>query len=184
MCKFIRRTKIYLIENILIPWLIYRGISIYLVTFFGLFTASLISNYVATLSQLETMLENSMNGSQKFEASGMLENQILMDTLEAWTYVCHFFNVSPSVTQLKIYFVFFFVSNLLAIGRLIASDVLFYSWYFIVLEQYRELSKYLKDTLRDEAPSTKLREWIEHHHHVNEWTNIPKIFNHILLKTY
>jgi hypothetical protein len=138
------------------------------VTFFGLFTASLICNYVATVSQLETMLENSMNGSQNFEATGMLENQILMDTLVAWTYVCHFFNLSPSITLLQIYFVFFFVSNLLAIGRLIVSDVLFYSWYFIVLDQYQELSKCLKDTLRDEAPSTKLREWIEHHHQVNE----------------
>jgi hypothetical protein len=139
-----------------------------LVAVFGIFTAVLISNYIATLSQLEKMLEISMNGSQKFEASGMLENQIFMDTLEAWTYVCHFFNMTPSVTLLKIYSAFFFASNLLAIGRIIVSDVLFYSWYFIVLDQYQELSKCLRDTLRDVVPSTKLREWIEHHHHVNE----------------
>jgi hypothetical protein len=135
---------------------------------FALFAASLIFNYIATLSQLENFLEKSTNGSQKFEASGMLENQIFMDTLEAWTYVCHFFNLSPSVTLLKIYSALFFISNFLAIGRIIVSDVLFYSWYFIVLDQYQELSKCLKETLRDVAPSSKLSEWIEHHHHVNE----------------
>jgi hypothetical protein len=146
----------------------FRAISLLLVALFGIFAAALIFHYNATVGQLGNILEISMNGSKKFEASEMLENQISIDTLEAWTYVCHFFKLWPSITLLKIYSAVIYIFNFLALGRRIVSDILFYSWYSIVLEQYRELSRCLKETLKDEAPGTKLREWIEHHHHVNE----------------
>jgi hypothetical protein len=141
-----------------------------LVALFGIFAAALTSNYIDTIGQLGNILEKSINGSgaTKFEANGMWENQLSIDTLEAWTYMCHFFKLWPSVTLLKIYSAVFYILNFLAIGRILVSDILFYSWYSIVLEQYRELSRCLKETLRDEVPGTKLREWIEHHHHVNE----------------
>jgi hypothetical protein len=147
----------------------FRGISLFLVALFGTFAAAMISNYIATVGQLGNILEKSMNaGARKPEANGMLENNLSMETVEAWTYMCHFFKLRPSVTLLKIYIAVFYVLNFLAIARIIVSDVLFYSWYSIILDQYRELSKCLKEALRDVAPGTKLKEWIEHHHHVNE----------------
>jgi hypothetical protein len=141
-----------------------------LIALFGIFAASLVFHYITTVGQLGNILEKSMNGSGagKFEANGMWETQLSLDTLEAWTHVCHFFKLWPSITLLKIYSAVFYAFNFLAIGRILVSDILFYSWYSIVLEQYRELSGCLKETLRDETPGTKLREWIEHHHHVNE----------------
>lgn len=146
----------------------FREISFFSVALFGIFAAAMITNYIATVGQLGTILEKSNNGGGKFEANKLLENQLSMDTLEAWTYVCHFFKLWPSITLLKIYTAVFYVFNFLAIGRIIVSDVLFYSWYFIVLDQYQELSMSLKETLRETASGTKLKIWIEHHHHVNE----------------
>jgi hypothetical protein len=148
--------------------MIFRAISLFSVALFGIFAAALISNYIATVGQLQNILEKSMNGTRIIEANGMMENQLSMDTLEAWTYVCHFFKLWPSVTLLRIYSAFLYVLNFLAIGRIIVSDILFYSWYFIVLDQYKELSKSLKETLRETATGTKLKKWIEHHHLVNE----------------
>jgi len=141
-----------------------------LVVLFGIFAAALISNYIDTIGQLGNILEKSINGSGagKFEANGMWENQLSIETLEAWNYLCHFFKLWPSITLLKIYSAVFYLLNFLALGRIIVSDILFYSWYSIVLDQYQELSRCLKDTLRDETPGIKLREWIEHHHRVNE----------------
>jgi len=128
----------------------------------------MIFNYFAIFGKLaEILVEFQKNGSFVDEQT-LLNNQVSIEIVEAWSYVCQIFKLWPSVTLLKFYAAFFYFINFLAIGRIIVTDILFYSWYFIVINKYKELARGLKIVL-EEKDSTKLKAWVEFHHYVNEY---------------
>ncbi|XP_065338597.1 uncharacterized protein LOC135938682 [Cloeon dipterum] len=144
-----------------------RIITILVTVLFSAFIVSISANYFSTFGQLEDIFGN-VNGTEEEINQQMMSKQVPLEVVEAWTYVCAFFQLWPSTGMLKVYAAFLHVINFLGIGRIIVSDILFYSWYAIIINRYHMLAKSAPAVLNKQENDKRLVDWIQFHHTINE----------------
>ncbi|CAB3380290.1 Hypothetical predicted protein [Cloeon dipterum] len=148
--------------------------AVFLVTLFSSFGVAICSSYMTIFAQIGTLIDSYMqNGTQAEDADLLLtkSEEVSIEILEAWYYVQRFFKMWPYVALVKAYAAFVYAVSFLSLGRVVVSDILFYSWYATLNHLYRVLVDALPQALAADAAADRkkaLADWIQHHHSLNQ----------------
>ncbi|XP_059476879.1 uncharacterized protein LOC132197550 [Neocloeon triangulifer] len=149
-----------------------RLISIFLIALFSAFALSIASSYMTVFGQITDLIDRFMKNGTHQEAEDadnyLTKSEVSIEILEAWYYVNGLFKIWPYVTLVKAYAAFVYATSFLALGRVVVSDILFYSWYMTVNNLYRDLVDSLPSALECTNDKKKLHKWVQHHHALNQ----------------
>jgi len=82
-----------------------------------------------------------------------------------WVYLTDQLNFVPQEPLLTFFVYTFYVYSFLMVGRLVATEFLFFSWYWLFLEQYELLTKNLPRALNREQTREEripLKMWLQY----------------------
>ncbi|XP_059477516.1 uncharacterized protein LOC132197923 [Neocloeon triangulifer] len=146
-----------------------RVITVMALTAVIVFIICLTTGYLSIFWETTTILDKLLQNNTAIDADQMIrESDYSVEIIQSWAYIWQVFYIWPSVLMVRIltgivhYFSFF------AIGRVMISDFLFYTWYSTIIHQYRQLAKVLPKVMDGRAGKEKLQEWNKCHHNLNE----------------
>ncbi|CAB3387685.1 Hypothetical predicted protein [Cloeon dipterum] len=135
---------------------------------FGLFFCTTVFMYFENYWRLADLMEHAATNKTQIELMVSERGEFSIELLEAWMFVVQTMPFLPSPMQIKIVSALIFFFCYFAIGRVMLSDMLFYSWYSIIVHQYRQLRDTLGKVLHEDAEKEKLEDWVKYHHTLNE----------------
>ncbi|CAB3380298.1 Hypothetical predicted protein [Cloeon dipterum] len=94
-----------------------------------------------------------------------MHKQLILEMARYVARVLGLFGLGDSPAAVNAAFCFMFATCYFAIGRLIASDLLFYSWYCGLVHLHHKLVRGLSAALADRE---KLRDWAEYHSSIDK----------------
>ncbi|XP_059476913.1 uncharacterized protein LOC132197577 [Neocloeon triangulifer] len=146
-----------------------RVITIFIAVIVVVFAITLATGYITVFLKLATILDGLMKDNPRADADQFIrESNFSVEINEAWTYTSQVFYVWRSVTLMRIVCGIIHFYSFFAIGRIMISDLLFYTWYSTIIHQYRQLAKELPKVMEKRAGKDKLQDWINCHQSLNE----------------
>ncbi|XP_065342615.1 uncharacterized protein LOC135941204 [Cloeon dipterum] len=136
--------------------------------FFGSFFCTTVYMYFENYWRLAVLMEHAATNKTQIELLVHGRGEFTIELLEAWMFAVQTMPFVPSPMQIKIVSALIFFFCYFAIGRVMLSDMLFYSWYSIIVHQYRQLRDTLGKVLHEDAEKEKLEDWVKYHHTLNE----------------
>lgn len=95
-----------------------------------------------------------------------------------WAYFSERLNLVPDGHLVTFLMVVFYFYTFLMVGRLIATDFMFFAWYWLFLEQYKALIKVLPRALSDDKTERRfsVKIWLQYQQDLSKYPNNLLIF--------
>ncbi|CAB3380291.1 Hypothetical predicted protein [Cloeon dipterum] len=129
---------------------------------FAVAVISIVSDNIKAVDQVLEYIAANETGVEKTK----LNDRLTFETTLTSTKVIQRLGVPPSQLAVRLIMAALLTSNYVAIGRLIVSDVLFYSWYSVLVHQYQQLIDCLPEAIADGGK--KMNYWAHYHTVLNE----------------
>ncbi|XP_059476658.1 uncharacterized protein LOC132197401 [Neocloeon triangulifer] len=149
-----------------------RVIQVLVLTFFTTFAVALVSTFITSLENFDKVMEM-LRENATYTGDKNFITQVYYETWKSVWSNNKYFNIPDAALRsyIKVTSIFIYVLCYLAIGRLVVSDVLIYSWYSTIVNQYQQLADSLPQVMAAGEDLKKVQYWIRYHSLLNELLN-------------